>query len=188
MVSIDTFFARGTAYASFQPAIVRGDRGCAARLQIKLPGNLPFLMKTKYLVVWKLYGADTLATGTTNLELARLNDPTVVAVLTADPDPFFLHIDQSEAIAAQLVKGLAGIFAPDQLGTFEERFAAELANVRASRANQTAKGLFLVVKGETNVTAPNFNMRSDTTTLAVCFDAVDKAEVRELFRLSIQLS
>lgn len=143
-------------------------------------------MKTQYLAVWKFYGANKLATTTTNLELARLNDPTIVAILTADPEPFFLHIDQSAAIATQLVKGLTGVFASDQDGTFEERFAAELKELRAIRAEQTAKGLFLVIKGETNVAAPNFNMRRDAETLAVCFDAVDKVELRELFRPSLQ--
>jgi hypothetical protein len=142
-------------------------------------------MKTNYLAVWKFYGADALAIDTTNLELARLNDPEIVAILTADPEPFFQHIDQSAVIASQLVKGLTGVFAPDQRGTFEERFAAKLENVRAGRAKQTAKGLFLVIKGETNVAAPNFTTRRDAATLAVCFDAVDKAEIRELFDPSI---
>jgi hypothetical protein len=133
-------------------------------------------MKAHYLAIWKLHGATTLATGTGNLELARLNNPTLVAIVTADPEPFFLHIDQSATIAARLWKGLNGMLAPDQGGgTFEEWFAVELQNVKASRAKQ--KGVFLVLEGEANVPEPNFNMRRDTERLAVCFDAVDKSEL-----------
>lgn len=148
-------------------------------------GGANSLMKARYLAVWKLHGANTLAAGTSNLELARLSNPTLVAVVTPDPEPFFLQIDQSAVIASRLLNGLIGVFAPNQGGTFEEWLARELGNVQASRANQ--KGVFIVFDGETNVSAPNFRMRKDTETLAVCFDAIDKSEVRELFRPAIQI-
>jgi hypothetical protein len=113
----------------------------------------------------------------------RLSNPTLVAILTDDPEPFFLHIDQS-AVASGLLKGLLGVSAPGQGSKFEEWFAGELGNVKASRANQ--KGVYLVFHGETDLPAPNFGMRRDTEAFAVCFDAVDKSEVRELFRPAIQ--
>ena len=140
-------------------------------------GGANSLMKARYLAVWKLHGANTLA-GTSNLELARLSNPTLVAVVTPDPEPFFLQIDQSAVIAGRLLNGLIRVFAPNQGGTFEEWLARELGNVLASRANQ--KGVFIVFDGETNVSAPNFRMRKDTETLAVCFDAIDKSEVKRL--------
>jgi hypothetical protein len=76
------------------------------------------------------------------------------------------------------------VFPSDQGSTFEEWFTKELGNVKASRANQ--KGVFLVFEGETNVLAPDFRMRKDTEKLAVCFDAIDKSEARELFGPAIQ--
>lgn len=57
--------------------------------------------------------------------------------------------------------------------------------MKASRANP--KGVFLVFEGGTNVSAPNLRMRKDTETLAVCFDAIDKSALRELFRPAIQI-
>ena len=86
-------------------------------------------MNAQYLAIWKLLGASTLATGTDKLELARLDNPTLVATVTADPEPFFLHIDQSAVIANQLMRGITGMFAPDQSGTFEERIAVAIENL-----------------------------------------------------------
>ncbi|WP_316159500.1 hypothetical protein [Bradyrhizobium sp. SZCCHNRI3042] len=141
-------------------------------------------MNTHYLAVWKLYGINTLASGATNLELARLNDPKIVATLATDPEPFFLHIDQARVIASQVLNGLLSSLA--QQDTIEERLAIELKNVRTNRANQIGSGMFLIVKGETNVAEPNFEIRKDTETFAVCFDAIDKSAIKEIFRPSIQ--
>ena len=143
-------------------------------------------MKAQYLTVWKLHGANTLATSVNNLEVARLNDPTVVAVITADPEPYFLHIDQSAAIANQLLRGLLSIGASDQHGTFDERISAELEVAKANRGKVTTKGVFLVVSGEKDVQNPNFKMRKNTERLAVCFDAIDKVELKEAFRPYLQ--
>ncbi len=142
------------------------------------------MMNTHYLAVWKLYGINTLASGATNLELARLNDPKIVATLATDPEPFFLHIDQARVIASQVLNGLLSSLA--QQDTIEERLAIELKNVRTNRANQIGSGMFLIVKGETNVAEPNFEIRKDTETFAVCFDAIDKSAIKEIFRPSIQ--
>jgi hypothetical protein len=139
-------------------------------------------MNARYLAIWKLIGANTLVAGG-NLELVRLNEPRLVATVTADPEPFFPHIDQSVAIANRIWKGLIGVFASDQSGTFQQWFAAEVESVKAGRAH---KGVFLVFEGETDVPAPNFTKRRDTDVLAVCFDAIDKSELKEVFRQSIQ--
>ena len=68
---------------------------------------------------------------------------------------------------------------------FEQRFAAELKNVKTIRSKQTEKGVFVVFEGDANIPAPNFDKRRDTDRFAVCFDAMDKSEFRELLRLSI---
>jgi hypothetical protein len=46
--------------------------------------------------------------------------------------------------------------------------------------------VFLVFEGETDVPAPNLTKRRDTDVLAVCFDAIDKSEVEEMFRQPVQ--
>lgn len=76
-------------------------------------------MKARYVAVWKLHDANTWAANISNLELARLRNPTLVAIVTADPEPFFLHIDQSAVIGSRLWKGLIGVFAPDQVQHFQ---------------------------------------------------------------------
>jgi hypothetical protein len=141
-------------------------------------------MKVKYIAVWRLYGVSKLLTdGGNNLDLARLDDPSVVSSVTANAEPHFLHIDRSAALATQLLKGL---FSPDKNGTPAERLAAELENVKARRAKQTEKGVFLVVEAEKDVSSPNFKTRRDTEEYAVCFDAVDKPEILDSFRPFIQ--
>ena len=141
------------------------------------------LTKAQYIAIWKLHGANTLAAGTDSLELTRLSDPPLLALVTTDPEPFFFHIDRSTAIATQLLKGM---FTPQEAGPFEEGLAAELQRVKATREKQSRKGVFLVLRGEKNIPAPNFNLRRDIENFSVCFDAIDKSEARDFFRPSIQ--
>ena len=88
-------------------------------------------MKAKYVAVWKLHGANKLASDARSLEFARLTNPTLIASVTTKLEPLLLHIDRSTAIGTLLLKSL---FAPDKDGTLEERLAAELDNVKARRA------------------------------------------------------
>ena len=90
-------------------------------------------MKAHYVAVWKLHGASKLASNASSVELAQLSNPALVAHVTAEPEPLFLHIDRSAAVGTQLLKGL---FAPDKDGTPEERLAAELEIVKARRAKE----------------------------------------------------
>jgi hypothetical protein len=140
-------------------------------------------MRAQYIAIWKLLGANTLQSETGSLELARLNNPTFVATLVADPEPFFQHIDQSAAIGSQLLSGILGF---GRTGTSEERIAAEIESLQARRAGQSKQHVFLVLEGETSVPAPNFGQRKDTDGFAVCFDAVDKSQLRKSFLPSIQ--
>jgi hypothetical protein len=140
-------------------------------------------VKAQYISVWKLHGANTLVTSAPSLELTRLSSPSLIASVTADPEPHFLHIDRSVALATQLLKG---IFSPDKEGTPEQRLAAEIENVKSSRAKQTDKGVFLVIVGEDDIAAPNLDTCKVTEAFTVCFDALEKPKIRELFRPSIE--
>ena len=86
----------------------------------------------QYVGVWRLRGANALAASTPSPEVAALTDPKLTAHLSAEPEPYFLHIDRAAALGTQLLKG---IFTPDGKGTFEEYLAAEIAGVRLSGRN-----------------------------------------------------
>lgn len=111
--------------------------------------------------------------------LLCVENPLLTATLTTNPEPDFLHIDKSAALAAQLLKG---IFAPDKEGTLQERLGAELEEVRARREKRTRKGLFLIFECEAEIPTPEFKARCDVEEFGVCLDALDKKSVRETFR------
>jgi len=115
-----------------------------------------------------------------------LSDPTVVVRITAGPEPYFVRIDEAAAIANLLIKGLTGVFDGYQGLTFEQAFAAELAKVKSYRSNQTSSGVFVILEGETEVSSANFSLRKDNERFDVCFDAINKSDIMDLFRSSIQ--
>ena len=110
-------------------------------------------------------------------------NPLVTATLSTNPHQYFLHIDQSAALAAQLLKG---VFAPDPGGTLQERLAAEIEDVKARRIKTAGSGVFLVFEGDTDIPTPEFKHRRDTDEFAVCLDAISKVEIRDKFRQPIQ--
>ena len=142
-------------------------------------------MKTRYIGIWKLHGANTLASANKDIELACLSDPAVVVRITADVEPYFARIDEAAALANRLINGLTGVFGGDQGLKFEQAFATEVTKVKSRRSNQCSSGVFVVLEGETEVSSPNFGLRKDNERFAVCFDAIDKSKVMELFRPSI---
>ena len=135
--------------------------------------------KVRYVSVWKLRGGSKLVTDKNSLLLARLNDPRIEAHVTTDPEPYFRHIDQSAAIGALFLKGL---FAENKKGSIQERIAAEIEVIKNGRKERTSAGVFLVLESIKNIPTPDFKIRRDTSEFAVCFDAVDKDEIRESFR------
>ena len=139
-------------------------------------------MKVNYIAVWKLHGANKLAADNPTLELARVKNPALVASVTSNPEHYFIHIDRAAAIGVGL---LTGLFAP-QNATPEERLAAAIENVRAQRTSQTNQGAFLVLEGHTDIETPDFRARRDLEEFAVCFDAIDKAQVMATFDSTIE--
>ena len=51
-------------------------------------------MMARYIAVWKLHGANKVVAETPSLELASLSIPQMIAMITSDPEPHFLHIDR----------------------------------------------------------------------------------------------
>jgi hypothetical protein len=140
-------------------------------------------MKAQYVAVWKLHGANKLVSDKDSLELVHLQGPATVARVSADPERYFLHIDRTAAILGLLFKGF---FIPEKLGTPEERLSAELENVKARRAKQTEKGVFLIIEGETDIPPPDFKVRRDMDDFSVSLDAIEKPPIRELFNPKFQ--
>ena len=140
-------------------------------------------MQVRYVAIWKLRGANTIESRAVSHTLAEISDPKIAARMTIDPDPHFLHIDRFAAIATGL---LSGMFARGSEGTLDERLAAKIEDIKARRARQSGSGVFLVFEGETDIPAPDFSNRRDTDAFAMCFDAADKAAIREQFRPFMQ--
>jgi hypothetical protein len=105
-------------------------------------GRVKRPMKLRYTAIYKLRGA-RLEDEAKVAALVALKKPALSALLTADPEPHFMHIDRSAALAAQLFKGL---FAPDKPGTPEERLAAEIAAVKARRSEQASDGVYFAAQ------------------------------------------
>lgn len=136
-------------------------------------------MRARYVAVWKLHGANSLIAEQPDVVLASSTEPVVVAKITADPEPYFFHIDRAGALATQLLKGL---FSPEKEGSPAERVAAEIDVVKAGRAKQTRSGIFLVFEGEMDVALSDPVASQDTEEFTVWFNAVDKETVRSAFR------
>jgi hypothetical protein len=141
------------------------------------------LMKICYMIVYKIHGTNRLTCEGESAKLLALDNPALTATLTENPEPHFLHIDKSSALATQLLKGL---FVPGNGGTLQERLAIEIEEVKSRRAKQTEQGIFLIFDGEAEIPDPDFKSRRDTDEFAVCMDAISKPEIRESFGPSIQ--
>jgi hypothetical protein len=137
----------------------------------------------RYIGVWRLQGANALAPGVSNREIGALANPKFTAHITAEPELYFPHIDLGSALGTQLLKG---IFTPDDKGTFQERLAAEIANIKARRAQQTEKGVFVVVEGEADIGEPNLRDLREVDDFRICFEAFDKDEFLGAFRPVVQ--
>jgi hypothetical protein len=141
------------------------------------------LVKVRYIAIYKLHGVNKLPEEAECTNVVKLQNPALTVILATNPDPYFLHVDKSAALGAQLLKG---IFAPDKEGTLQERLAAEIEDIKVRRAKRTGTGVFLIFEGEMDIPTPEFKARRDIDEFAVCFDAIAKTEIRENFRPSVQ--
>jgi hypothetical protein len=137
---------------------------------------------SRYVAIYKVHGANNLADGAQSEALLALKTPSIAATLTINPDPYFLHINKSAALANQLLKG---IFAPEA-GPLDEQLSAEIEAVMASNVKQAGSGVFLVFEGEADVPMPKFELRRDLDDFAISLDNIDKSEIREAFRSAVQ--
>jgi hypothetical protein len=141
-------------------------------------------MKAQYIVVYKVHGANKLSDESGSSTINGLEELGITAALTTDPESHFAHIDRHSALSAQILKAL---FTPSSEGTWQERLATEIASLKAKRAERSGSGLFLICKGDIDVSSPDLSNHRDLDEFAVAFDAVDKDEIRAKFRRSVQI-
>lgn len=89
-------------------------------------------MEVKYVAVYKLRGANGLSSDASSVLFER-ESPKMIATLSADPEPYFAHIDRSLALGLQLLRGRFGEM---KEGTPEERIAAEIQRIQTVVVNK----------------------------------------------------
>lgn len=140
-------------------------------------------MKVHFQSIYKLHGISALPVMVPEIELVAFPAPTLTALLTINPEPHFTDIDRSRAIVNQLLKGL---FTARASGDFNERLSTETALVEESRAKRSGYGVFVVLKGETDIAVADFKARRDIDDFGISIDDISQDEIRELFRQPIQ--
>lgn len=140
-------------------------------------------MKTRYIAVYKIYGANKLPEDLEHIDFCALENPTIKTALTTNPEPHFYHIDNSVALGTQLLKGM---FSPHKQGTLEESLAVEIDAVKASRTKRTGNGIFLIIEGEKDASIPEFKVRKDTKNFAISLDDISKSEIRNEFQAQVK--
>lgn len=141
-------------------------------------------MEVRYVAVFKLRGANGLS-GDDPLSLFEAENPNITASLTADPEPYFEHIDRSRALGLQL---LSGLFGDKKEGTPEERLATETARIQSERHGKksASTGVYLVFEGSDDIDPPEFKTRRDRDDFGISLDDVSKGELRKPFKAAIE--
>jgi hypothetical protein len=139
-------------------------------------------MEVRCLAVYKLRGTNGLSSEAPSI-LFEGENPNVVATLTANPEPYFEHIDRSRALGTQL---LGGVFGGKKEGTYEERLAAEIKRIQTERQSKMTEGVYIVFEGSSEIDPPEFKARRDTDGFAVALDDVPKDELRKPFKVAIE--
>jgi hypothetical protein len=152
-------------------------------VSIAVKRGMNLVVKVRYTAIYKLHGVNKMPEEAECASLLKRQCPALTAILTGNPDPYFVHVDKSAALGTQLLKG---VFAPDKEGTVQERLAAEIEDLKKRRAKHAGTGVFLIFEGETDTPTPEFKARTDVDEFAVCLDVIAKSEIREGFRPSVQ--
>ncbi|MCA1442761.1 hypothetical protein I6F07_21565 [Ensifer sp. IC4062] len=136
-------------------------------------------MRLDYIKVWKLLGVSKLPA---EPPISRLGDPPMDFLLTADPEPYFVHIDKSRALANGLLKGL---FKGEEDGSLDERLVSEIGAAKARRAKNQRPGCYLIALAVTDAPEPKFEARRDGADFEVAIDGLDKEAVHKTYRPTI---
>jgi hypothetical protein len=136
-------------------------------------------METRYVAIWKIHGANKIASGSVIHTIGDDHGVNVVATFANDPEPYFLYADQASAALKLMVT--KGFWSPEAHGDFSDLLAAEIQEQRSRRANQTSSSAFLILEGKAIVADQQFNVHRITDAFSFSMDKIDLRDVEEIF-------
>lgn len=137
-------------------------------------------MELRYVAVYKIRGSNGLSGDDSSL-LSEIQSPKLVATLTANPEPWFEHIDRAKALGTQI---LSGLFSEKKEGTPAERLTAGVEIIKADR--KAPEGVYVAFEGEGDFEPPEFKARRDTDEFGIVLDDLSKSELRKPFKSTIE--
>ncbi len=102
------------------------------------------------------------------------------AILTSQPDSYTFDGDQSLAVAGLMLRAIFNSEPTEP--EFKQRVARAVEELRAAREKEFGGSPFLVVICEGEVASFNPSHERDAEDFMICFDGVDKSEIRARFR------
>lgn len=129
-----------------------------------------------HVCTWKIIGGITLPANSKNQVLASGQDWTYE--LTNDIDGQCAISDRGGALAGLM---LQGIFAPEMIGTLEDRLKAQIDEIRQTRRQKTANSTLILFKGTGLVEFQLAGNAREHDDYLLTFDAYDKEAIREKF-------
>lgn len=138
-------------------------------------------MKYKYVAVYKLIGVTRPAGGE---EQVLVEYPAINAksLITYDVDGHLLELDKASVIGFLMLKG---IFGPASKGTFEERLAHEIEELKKKREKDLGKGVFVVFEAEGEVESFEPSNKREMTSFIIAIDGTPKKPIRNKYQAQI---
>lgn len=138
-------------------------------------------MRYKYLSVYKLIGV-TRPAGGEELLLAEYPAINAKALLTYDVDGHLLELDKASVVGFLMLKGGLG---PTTEGTFEERLAYELEELKEKRKKDVGQGVFVIFKAEDDVESFEPRSEREMSDFIVTIEGAPKQPIRSKYQAPI---
>lgn len=138
-------------------------------------------MQYKYLAVYKLIGVARPSNGEEQL-LAEYSAINAKALLTYDVDSRLLELDKASVIGFLMLKGG---FGPTTEGTFEERLAHELEELKEKRKKDVGQGVFVIFEAEGDVESFEPRSEREMPDFIIAIKDAPKQPIRSKYQASI---
>jgi hypothetical protein len=138
-------------------------------------------MQYKYLAVYKLIGVTRPADGEEQVlvEYPAIN---AKALITYDVDGHLLELDKASVIGFLMLKG---VFGPATKGTFEERLAHELEELKEKREKDVGQGVFIIFEAEGEVESFDPRNEREMPDFIIAIDGAPKQPIRSKYQAPI---
>jgi len=138
-------------------------------------------MEYKYVAVYRLIGVTRPAGGE---EQVLVEYPAINAksLLTYDIDGHLLELDKASVIGFLMLKG---IFGTASKGTFEERLAHELEELKDKREKDVGQGVFVVFEAEGEVESFEPRNKREMPDFIIAIDGATKQPIRSKYQAPI---